>query len=77
MSFLSEHQQLLREGRNLLQRDLKELLWRRREEVALLRKEKEAIGTFLSMCRRVQASVKGSVLREQFGSGNSRRHYFL
>ncbi|XP_075296696.1 E3 ubiquitin-protein ligase RNF213 isoform X2 [Opisthocomus hoazin] len=56
-----KHQQLLREGRNLLQRDLKELLWRRREEVALLRKEKEAIGTFLSMCRRVQASVKVDV----------------
>lgn len=58
--FLSENQQLLPEGKELLRRGLKELLQRRQEEVALVRKEKKAIGTFLSMCRRVP--VKGSVL---------------
>lgn len=66
MSFLSEHQQLLSEDKELLQRELKELLQRRQEEVTLLRREKKAIGTFLTMCRKVQASVKGSVLGEQF-----------
>ncbi|XP_026716672.1 E3 ubiquitin-protein ligase RNF213 isoform X2 [Athene cunicularia] len=53
-----KRQQLLNEHKELLQRQLKELLQRRREEVTLLRKEKKAIGTFLSMCRKVQASVK-------------------
>ncbi|KFV07669.1 E3 ubiquitin-protein ligase RNF213, partial [Pterocles gutturalis] len=47
--------------RELLQRELKELLQRRQEEVTLVRKEKKAIGTFLSMCRKVQASVKVDV----------------
>uniref|UniRef100_A0A8C0FVX5 RING-type E3 ubiquitin transferase n=1 Tax=Bubo bubo TaxID=30461 RepID=A0A8C0FVX5_BUBBB len=48
-------------SKSTMQGQLKELLQRRREEVTLLRKEKKAIGTFLSMCRKVQASVKGEV----------------
>ncbi|XP_050764641.1 E3 ubiquitin-protein ligase RNF213 [Gymnogyps californianus] len=56
-----KHQQLLLENKELLQRELKELLQRRQEEVTLLRKEKKAIGTFLNMCRKVQASVKVDV----------------
>ncbi|KFQ30086.1 E3 ubiquitin-protein ligase RNF213, partial [Mesitornis unicolor] len=40
---------------------LEELLQRRQEEVALLREEKKAIGTFLNMCRKVQAAVKVNV----------------
>lgn len=58
---LSENQQPLPEGKERLRRGLKEFLQRRQEEVALVRREKKAIGTFLSMCRKVQASVKGSV----------------
>ncbi|XP_074703437.1 E3 ubiquitin-protein ligase RNF213 isoform X1 [Strix aluco] len=61
-----KHQQLLNEHKELLQRQLKELLQRRREEVTLLRKEKKAIGTFLSMCRKVQASVKVYVGEVEF-----------
>uniref|UniRef100_A0A8B9MD47 RING-type E3 ubiquitin transferase n=1 Tax=Accipiter nisus TaxID=211598 RepID=A0A8B9MD47_9AVES len=52
----------------LLQRELKELLQRRQKELTLLRKDQKAIGTFLNMCRKVQASVKGSVLGKQFES---------
>ncbi|KGL94781.1 E3 ubiquitin-protein ligase RNF213, partial [Charadrius vociferus] len=47
-------------------KELKELLQRRQEEVTLLRKEKKAIGTFLSMCRKVQASVKVDVGELEF-----------
>ncbi|XP_042658256.1 E3 ubiquitin-protein ligase RNF213 isoform X2 [Tyto alba] len=61
-----KHQQLLGEHKELIQRQLKELLRRRREEVTLLRKEKKAIGTFLSMCRKVQASVKVDVGEVEF-----------
>ncbi|XP_061866845.1 E3 ubiquitin-protein ligase RNF213 isoform X2 [Colius striatus] len=56
-----KHQQLLHEEKEPLQRELKELLQRRLEEVTLLRREQKAIGTFLSMCRRVQASVRVDV----------------
>lgn len=77
MSFLSEHQQLLCENKELLQRELKELLQRRQKELTLLRKDQKAIGTFLNMCRKVQASVKGSVLGKQFESGNSRKQFSL
>ncbi|XP_075025423.1 E3 ubiquitin-protein ligase RNF213 isoform X2 [Calonectris borealis] len=61
-----KHQQLSCEDKELLQRELKELLQRRQEEVTLLRKEKKAIGTFLSMCRKVQASVKVDVGEVEF-----------
>uniref|UniRef100_A0A8C3ET01 RING-type E3 ubiquitin transferase n=1 Tax=Corvus moneduloides TaxID=1196302 RepID=A0A8C3ET01_CORMO len=64
-NFLSEHHQRLGEEKVLLQRSLEELLELRHEEVTLLRREKKAIGTFLSMCRKVQKSVKGRVLGEQ------------
>ncbi|XP_064378919.1 E3 ubiquitin-protein ligase RNF213 isoform X2 [Dromaius novaehollandiae] len=53
-----KHKQLLHEDREPLQNELKEVLRRRREEVTLIRREKKAIGTFLGMCRKVQASVK-------------------
>ncbi|KFP92242.1 E3 ubiquitin-protein ligase RNF213, partial [Apaloderma vittatum] len=56
-----EIKHLLREDKELLQRQMKELLQRRREEITLLRNEKKVIGTFLSMCRKVQASVKVDV----------------
>ncbi|KFQ98650.1 E3 ubiquitin-protein ligase RNF213, partial [Nipponia nippon] len=46
--------------------ELKELLQMRQEEVTFLRKEKKAIGTFLSMCRKVQASVKVDVGEVEF-----------
>uniref|UniRef100_A0A8C3EPZ3 RING-type E3 ubiquitin transferase n=1 Tax=Corvus moneduloides TaxID=1196302 RepID=A0A8C3EPZ3_CORMO len=39
------------------------------DTITLLRREKKAIGTFLSMCRKVQKSVKGRVLGEQSESG--------
>ncbi|KAM6050451.1 E3 ubiquitin-protein ligase RNF213 isoform 2-T2 [Chlamydotis macqueenii] len=61
-----KHQQLVYEDRELSQRELKELLQRRREEVTLLRKEQKAVGTFLSMCRKVQASVKVDVGEVEF-----------
>ncbi|XP_049669068.1 E3 ubiquitin-protein ligase RNF213 isoform X5 [Accipiter gentilis] len=56
-----KHQQLLCENKELLQRELKELLQRRQKELTLLRKDQKAIGTFLNMCRKVQASVKVDV----------------
>ncbi|KAM6119107.1 E3 ubiquitin-protein ligase RNF213 [Phoenicopterus ruber ruber] len=59
-------QQLLCEDKRLFQGELKEWLQRRQEEVTLLRKEKKAIGTFLSMCRKVQASVKVDVGEVEF-----------
>lgn len=65
MCFLSEHQQLVPAERELLLGQLRELLQRRREEVTLLRREQKAIGTFLSMCRKVLASVQGRVLGQQ------------
>uniref|UniRef100_A0A8C4TU02 RING-type E3 ubiquitin transferase n=1 Tax=Falco tinnunculus TaxID=100819 RepID=A0A8C4TU02_FALTI len=72
-NFLSEHQWLLGEDKELLQKELKELLQRRQEEVTLLKKEKKAIGTFLSMCRKVQASVKGEVEFQHLEDLNSKR----
>ncbi|XP_074900257.1 E3 ubiquitin-protein ligase RNF213 isoform X2 [Buteo buteo] len=56
-----KHQQLLCENKELLQSELKELLQRRQKELTLLRKDQKAIGTFLNMCRKVQASVKVDV----------------
>ncbi|KAK2528363.1 Rnf213 [Columba guinea] len=56
-----KHQQLVPAERELLLGQLRELLQRRREEVTLLRREQKAIGTFLSMCRKVQASVQVDV----------------
>uniref|UniRef100_A0A803XP10 RING-type E3 ubiquitin transferase n=1 Tax=Meleagris gallopavo TaxID=9103 RepID=A0A803XP10_MELGA len=44
-----------------LLRQLKEVLRRRREEVTHIVGEKKAIGVFLNMCRRVQASVTVNV----------------
>ncbi|XP_028940022.1 E3 ubiquitin-protein ligase RNF213, partial [Antrostomus carolinensis] len=61
-----KHQQLSCLEKEQLQRELKELLQRRQEEVTLLRKEKKAIGTFLSMCRKVKASVKVDVGEVEF-----------
>lgn len=76
MGFLSEHKQLL-DGQKELLRQLKEVLQRRREELTHIMAEKKAIGTFLNMCRKVQASVTGSALRKQFSSGgNSRKCNF-
>lgn len=72
MGFLSEHKQLL-DGQKELLRQLKELLRRRREEVTHIMEEKKAIGTFLNMCRRVQASVTGSALGKQSSSGGNTR----
>ncbi|KFQ63818.1 E3 ubiquitin-protein ligase RNF213, partial [Pelecanus crispus] len=46
--------------------ELKELLQKRQEEVTLLRQDKKAIGTFLSMCRKVKASVKVDVGKVEF-----------
>lgn len=74
--FLSEHQQQSEEERILLQMSLKQLLDLRHEEVTQLRREQKAIGTFLSMCRKVQKYVRGKVLGEQSESGNSRKQHF-
>ncbi|XP_064532292.1 E3 ubiquitin-protein ligase RNF213 isoform X2 [Pseudopipra pipra] len=57
----TKHQQQPRETKEVLLRSLKELLQMRQEEVTLLRKDQKAVGTFLSMCRKVQASVKVDV----------------
>ncbi|XP_068888584.1 E3 ubiquitin-protein ligase RNF213 isoform X3 [Aphelocoma coerulescens] len=62
----TKHQQRLGEEKVLLQRSLEELLELRHEEVTLLRREKKAIGTFLSMCRKVQKSVKVDVGEVEF-----------
>ncbi|XP_068769747.1 E3 ubiquitin-protein ligase RNF213 isoform X2 [Struthio camelus] len=56
-----KHKQLLHEVREPLLSELKEVLQRRQEEITLIRREKKAIGTFLGMCRKVQASVKVNV----------------
>uniref|UniRef100_A0A8B9ZNF4 RING-type E3 ubiquitin transferase n=1 Tax=Anas zonorhyncha TaxID=75864 RepID=A0A8B9ZNF4_9AVES len=42
-------------------RELKAVLQRSQEEVTFIKGQKKAIGTFLNMCRKVQASVKGEV----------------
>lgn len=76
VSFLSEHQQRPSEEKEQLLRSLRELLELRHEEVTQLRREQKAIGTFLSMCRKVQKSVRGTVLGEQSESGNSRKKHF-
>uniref|UniRef100_A0A8C3MIP0 RING-type E3 ubiquitin transferase n=1 Tax=Geospiza parvula TaxID=87175 RepID=A0A8C3MIP0_GEOPR len=44
-----------------LQRGVVELLALRHKEVTQLRREEKAVGTFLSMCRKVQKSVRGEV----------------
>ncbi|XP_048179403.1 E3 ubiquitin-protein ligase RNF213 isoform X1 [Corvus hawaiiensis] len=62
----TKHHQRLGEEKVLLQRSLEELLELRHEEVTLLRREKKAIGTFLSMCRKVQKSVKVDVGEVEF-----------
>ncbi|XP_071430029.1 E3 ubiquitin-protein ligase RNF213 isoform X2 [Pithys albifrons albifrons] len=62
----TKHQQLPGEEKEPLQRSLKELLQMRQEEVTLLRKDQKAIGTFLSMCRNVKASVKVDVGEVEF-----------
>uniref|UniRef100_A0A669PUC8 RING-type E3 ubiquitin transferase n=2 Tax=Phasianus colchicus TaxID=9054 RepID=A0A669PUC8_PHACC len=51
-----KHKQLL-DGQKEHLRQLKEVLQRRREEVQHIMGERKTIGTFLNMCRRVQASV--------------------
>ncbi|XP_021270744.1 E3 ubiquitin-protein ligase RNF213 isoform X1 [Numida meleagris] len=56
-----KHKQLLQGEKERLQGELKEVLQRRREEVTHITGEKKAIGTFLSMCRKVQASVTVNV----------------
>ncbi|XP_066836382.1 E3 ubiquitin-protein ligase RNF213 isoform X3 [Anser cygnoides] len=56
-----KHNQLSHGDKELLQRELKEVLQRSREEVTFIIRQKKAIGTFLSMCRKVQASVKVNV----------------
>lgn len=66
MVFLSEHSQLPQGNKEVLKRELKAVLQRSQEEVTFIKGQKKAIGTFLNMCRKVQASVKGSVLGEQF-----------
>ncbi|KAM3660653.1 E3 ubiquitin-protein ligase RNF213 [Ammospiza maritima maritima] len=57
----TKHQQRPSEEKELLQRSLKELLALRHEEVTQLRREEKAVGTFLSMCRKVQKSVRVNV----------------
>ncbi|XP_064251966.1 E3 ubiquitin-protein ligase RNF213 isoform X2 [Passer domesticus] len=62
----TKHQQRSSEEKELLQRSLKELLALRHEEVAQLRREEKAVGTFLSMCRKVQKSVRVNVGEVEF-----------
>nr|XP_030143221.3 LOW QUALITY PROTEIN: E3 ubiquitin-protein ligase RNF213 [Taeniopygia guttata] len=62
----TKHQQRPSEEKELLQRSLKELLELRHEEVTQLRREEKAIGTFLSMCRKVQKSVRVNVGEVEF-----------
>ncbi|KFP69206.1 E3 ubiquitin-protein ligase RNF213, partial [Acanthisitta chloris] len=69
----TKNQQLPHEEKKQFQRSLKELLQRRQEEVTLLRKEKKAIGTFLSMCRKVQESVKVDVGEVELQHGEDLR----
>uniref|UniRef100_A0A803YCM8 RING-type E3 ubiquitin transferase n=1 Tax=Meleagris gallopavo TaxID=9103 RepID=A0A803YCM8_MELGA len=63
--FIWELSKCLLDGQKELLRQLKEVLRRRREEVTHIVGEKKAIGVFLNMCRRVQASVTGSALGKQ------------
>ncbi|XP_065591389.1 E3 ubiquitin-protein ligase RNF213 [Cyrtonyx montezumae] len=56
-----KHKELSHGQKELLQRELKEVLQRRREEVTHIRRERKAIGTFLSLCRKVQATVSVNV----------------
>ncbi|XP_038013112.1 E3 ubiquitin-protein ligase RNF213 isoform X2 [Motacilla alba alba] len=62
----TKYQQRLSEEKELLQRSLKELLALRHEEVTQLRREEKAVGTFLSMCRKVQTSVRVNVGEVEF-----------
>ncbi|XP_053850563.1 E3 ubiquitin-protein ligase RNF213 [Vidua macroura] len=62
----TKHQQRPSEEKELLHRSLKELLELRHEEVTHLRREEKAIGTFLSMCRKVQMSVRVNVGEVEF-----------
>ncbi|KAM6245288.1 E3 ubiquitin-protein ligase RNF213 [Porphyrio hochstetteri] len=59
--FISIWQIKHQQDKERLQREMEELLQRRREEVAHLRKDQKAVGTFLAMCRKVQAAVKVDV----------------
>ncbi|XP_059700093.1 E3 ubiquitin-protein ligase RNF213-like isoform X2 [Haemorhous mexicanus] len=54
----TKHQQWPSEQKEQFQRSLKEVLALRHEEVTQLRKEKEAIGTFLRMCRGIMKPVR-------------------
>ncbi|XP_074397014.1 E3 ubiquitin-protein ligase RNF213 isoform X2 [Zonotrichia albicollis] len=54
----TKHQQWPSEAKEKFQRGLKELLALRHEEVTQLRREKEAIRTFLRMCRGMQKPVR-------------------
>ncbi|OXB61070.1 hypothetical protein ASZ78_013633 [Callipepla squamata] len=56
-----KHKELSHGQKEPLQRELKEVLQRRREEVAHIRRERKAIGTFLNLCRKVQATVSVNV----------------
>ncbi|XP_056361664.1 E3 ubiquitin-protein ligase RNF213 [Oenanthe melanoleuca] len=57
----TKYQQQPLEEKELLLRSLKDLLELRHEEVTQLRREKKAVGTFLSMCRDVKKSVRVEV----------------
>ncbi|XP_050829286.1 E3 ubiquitin-protein ligase RNF213-like isoform X2 [Serinus canaria] len=54
----TKHQQWPSERKEQFQRSLKEMLALRHEEVTQLRKEKEAIGAFLRMCRGIMKPVR-------------------
>ncbi|KFO76313.1 E3 ubiquitin-protein ligase RNF213, partial [Cuculus canorus] len=54
----TKNQQLAVEEKAVSQQELKKLLQSRHEQLMFLREERKAIGTFLSMCRKVLASVK-------------------
>ncbi|XP_068511209.1 E3 ubiquitin-protein ligase RNF213 [Anas acuta] len=56
-----KHSQLPQGNKEVLKRELKAVLQRSREEVTFIKGQKKAIGTFLNMCRKVQASVKVDV----------------
>ncbi|OXB81060.1 UNVERIFIED_CONTAM: hypothetical protein H355_004990 [Colinus virginianus] len=56
-----KHKELSHGQKEPLQRELEEVLQRRQEEVAHIRRERKAIGTFLNLCRKVQATVSVNV----------------
>uniref|UniRef100_A0A8C3GM39 RING-type E3 ubiquitin transferase n=1 Tax=Cairina moschata TaxID=8855 RepID=A0A8C3GM39_CAIMO len=56
-----KHNRLPQGNKEVLKRELKEVLQRSQEEVTFIKGQKKAIGTFLNMCRKVQASVKVDV----------------